>query len=99
MRRPMASRGAGHARSPRRIAGWSCRGVEAATNWSTSGRSTTAREAACTAPGGTGPGPPPLPIPTAGHVVLGFEFDRAGAADRLAERLPPQLARHAAVAL
>lgn len=40
-----------------------------------------------------------LPIPTAGHVVLGFEFDRAGAADRLAERLPPQLARHAAVAL
>lgn len=40
-----------------------------------------------------------LPIPTAGHVVLGFEFDRPGAADRLADRLPPQLARHAAVAL
>ena len=40
-----------------------------------------------------------VPIPTAGHVVLGFEFDRPGGADRLAERLPPQLARHAAVAL
>lgn len=40
-----------------------------------------------------------LPIPAAGHVVLGFEFDRAGAADHLTERLPPQLARHAAVAL
>jgi signal transduction histidine kinase len=40
-----------------------------------------------------------LPIPTAGHVVLGFEFDRPGAADHLAEKLPPQLARHAAVAL
>jgi len=40
-----------------------------------------------------------LPIPSAGDVVLGFEFGRAGDADRLAERLPPQLARHAAVAL
>lgn len=40
-----------------------------------------------------------VPIPTAGHVVLGFEFDRPGGASHLAERLPPQLARHAAVAL
>ena len=48
---------------------------------------------------GDGPWYALLPIPTAGHVVLGFEFDRAGAANRLAERLPPQLARHAAVAL
>ncbi len=40
-----------------------------------------------------------LPIPSAGQVVLGFEFDGPGRADRLAERLPPQLARHAAVAL
>jgi signal transduction histidine kinase len=48
---------------------------------------------------GDGPWYALLPIPTAGHVVLGFEFDRAGATDRLAERLPPQLARHAAVAL
>jgi len=40
-----------------------------------------------------------LPIPSAGDVVLGFEFGRAADADRLAERLPPQLARHAAVAL
>jgi signal transduction histidine kinase len=48
---------------------------------------------------GDGPWYALLPIPAAGHVVLGFEFDRAGAADRLAERLPPQLARHAAVAL
>jgi signal transduction histidine kinase len=40
-----------------------------------------------------------LPIPTAGEVVLGFEFGRASDAERLAERLPTQLARHAAVAL
>ena len=40
-----------------------------------------------------------LPIPSAGQVVLGFEFERPGRADRLADRLPPQLARHAAVAL
>jgi signal transduction histidine kinase len=40
-----------------------------------------------------------LPILSAGDVVLGFEFGRAGDADRLDERLPPQLARHAAVAL
>ena len=40
-----------------------------------------------------------LPIPSAGQVVLGFEFEGPGRADRLAERLPPQLARHAAVAL
>ena len=48
---------------------------------------------------GDGPWYALLPIPAAGHVVLGFEFDRAGAADKLADRLPPQLARHAAVAL
>ena len=40
-----------------------------------------------------------LPIPSAGRVVLGFEFDRPDAVDRLADRLPPSLARHAAVAL
>lgn len=40
-----------------------------------------------------------LPIPSAGNVVLGFEFDEPQPADQLARRLPPQLARHAAVAL
>ena len=40
-----------------------------------------------------------LPIPAAGDVVLGFEFGRPVDADRLAARLPPNLARHAAVAL
>lgn len=40
-----------------------------------------------------------LPIPSAGDVVLGFEFRRVAEAERLAERLPPVLARHAAVAL
>ena len=40
-----------------------------------------------------------MPIPSAGNVVLGFEFDGPQAPDHLATRLPPQLARHAAVAL
>jgi signal transduction histidine kinase len=40
-----------------------------------------------------------LAIPSAGDVVLGFEFARAADAERLADRLPPSLARHAAVAL
>jgi signal transduction histidine kinase len=40
-----------------------------------------------------------LVIPSAGDVALGFEFDDAEAAATLEERLPPQLARHAAVAL
>jgi signal transduction histidine kinase len=40
-----------------------------------------------------------LPIPSAGEVALGFEFRRASDAERLAERLPPTMARHAAVAL
>ncbi|MEA2549291.1 MAG: two-component system, OmpR family, phosphate regulon sensor histidine kinase PhoR [Chloroflexota bacterium] len=40
-----------------------------------------------------------LPIPSAGEVALGFEFRRAADAGRLAGRLPPTLARHAAVAL
>jgi signal transduction histidine kinase len=40
-----------------------------------------------------------LPIPSAGEVALGFEFARAADGDRLADRLPPTLARHAAVAL
>ncbi|HEY7131216.1 MAG TPA: ATP-binding protein [Candidatus Limnocylindrales bacterium] len=40
-----------------------------------------------------------LPIPTAGEVTLGFEFRRPGDAGRLAERLPPTMARHAGVAL
>jgi signal transduction histidine kinase len=40
-----------------------------------------------------------LPIPSAGEVALGFEFSRPADAERLADRLPPTLARHAAVAL
>jgi two-component system phosphate regulon sensor histidine kinase PhoR len=40
-----------------------------------------------------------LPIPSAGNVVLGFEFDEPPPAGELARRLPPQLARHAAVVL
>lgn len=40
-----------------------------------------------------------LPIPSAGQVFLGFEFSRAADAQRLADRLPVHLARHAAVAL
>lgn len=40
-----------------------------------------------------------LPIPSLGQVALGFAFDDPAEADRLADRLPPELARHAAVAL
>ena len=40
-----------------------------------------------------------LPIPSAGDVTLGFSFRRSADADALADRLPPALARHAAVAL
>ena len=40
-----------------------------------------------------------LPILTAGDLALGFEFDRAADAEALEQRLPPTLARHAAVAL
>ena len=40
-----------------------------------------------------------LPIPSAGEVTLGFAFRSSADADVLAERLPPALARHAAVAL
>jgi signal transduction histidine kinase len=40
-----------------------------------------------------------LPIPSAGKVVLGFEFDEPQHAGELARRLPPQLARHVAVVL
>lgn len=40
-----------------------------------------------------------LPIPSAGEVYLGFEFSRPDGPRRLAERLPAQLARHAAVVL
>jgi signal transduction histidine kinase len=40
-----------------------------------------------------------VPIPSAGVVALGFEFRRPADAERLADRLPPTLARHAAVAL
>ena len=39
-----------------------------------------------------------LPIPSAGDVTLGFEFARRADA-AVADRLPPALARHAAVAL
>ena len=38
-------------------------------------------------------------VPSAGDVVLGFAFDRRVDDVELARRLPPQLARHAAVAL
>jgi signal transduction histidine kinase len=40
-----------------------------------------------------------LAIPGAGDVTLGFAFARADDAMTVAERLPPKLARHAAVAL
>jgi signal transduction histidine kinase len=40
-----------------------------------------------------------LPIPAAGNVTLGFAFARSADAAGLGERLPPALARHAAVAL
>jgi two-component system phosphate regulon sensor histidine kinase PhoR len=40
-----------------------------------------------------------LPIPGAGNVTLGFAFARPADAAGLGERLPPALARHAAVAL
>ncbi len=40
-----------------------------------------------------------LPIPSAGDVTLGFEFAGPVDASQLAERLPPAMARHAAVAL
>jgi signal transduction histidine kinase len=40
-----------------------------------------------------------LPIPSAGELVLGFEFDSPTGAEELEVRLPPRLARHAAVAL
>jgi signal transduction histidine kinase len=40
-----------------------------------------------------------LPIPMAGDVSLGFAFTKSTEAGTLADRLPPTLARHAAVAL
>ena len=40
-----------------------------------------------------------LPIPSAGSVVLGFDFAVEADAASVADRLPPNLARHAAVAL
>ena len=40
-----------------------------------------------------------LPVPSAGAVTLGFGFARARDAEALRDRLPPALARHAAVAL
>jgi len=40
-----------------------------------------------------------LPIPASGDVVLGFEFARPTDAARVADRLPPAMARHAGVAL
>ena len=38
-------------------------------------------------------------IPSSGRVVLGFDLDSPAAVDQVGDRLPPQLARHAAVAL
>jgi signal transduction histidine kinase len=40
-----------------------------------------------------------LPVAGDGRVVLGFQFDGPGRAETLADRLPPALVRHAAVAL
>ena len=40
-----------------------------------------------------------LPVPSAGPVTLGFAFARARDVERLRDRLPPALTRHAAVAL
>jgi signal transduction histidine kinase len=40
-----------------------------------------------------------LAVPMAGDVTLGFDFAKAADAAALAERLPPSMARHAAVAL
>lgn len=40
-----------------------------------------------------------LPVPTAGEVALGFEFASEPPPGLLEERLPPTMARHAAVAL
>ncbi len=40
-----------------------------------------------------------LEIPSAGEVTLGFSFSKPVAPETVAERLPPALARHAAVAL
>jgi signal transduction histidine kinase len=40
-----------------------------------------------------------VPIPSAGDVALGFEFSSSDDVDQVAERLPSNLARHAAVAL
>ncbi|HEU0235559.1 MAG TPA: HAMP domain-containing sensor histidine kinase [Candidatus Limnocylindrales bacterium] len=40
-----------------------------------------------------------VPVPSAGDVILGFTFDAPVDEDDLGRRLPPQLARHAAVAL
>ena len=62
-------------------------------------RSVAGDDPAMTAPSGGDPWYALVPIPGAGDVVLGFEFDEPQPADHLATRLPPQLARHAAVAL
>jgi signal transduction histidine kinase len=40
-----------------------------------------------------------IEIPSSGRVVLGFELATAAAVEHVAERLPSQMARHAAVAL
>lgn len=40
-----------------------------------------------------------LPIPSTGDVALGFAFAERVSADKVASRLPPAMARHAAVAL
>jgi signal transduction histidine kinase len=65
-----------------------------------------------TAPGAAGAGAPRphvtavgtraytrMPVPRSGGMVLGFEFDTAARAGRLAERVPAAIARHATVAL
>ncbi len=40
-----------------------------------------------------------VPIPAAGDIALGFEFTHPADAEHVAKRLPPTMARHAAVAL
>ena len=55
--------------------------------------------AASSEPLGDGPWYAMVRIPTAGTVALGFEFANAEGKSRIRDRLPPQLARHAAVAL
>jgi len=57
------------------------------------------RDAAASQPGAAGPVYAAVPVAAARGVTLGFAFARAIDPEVLRERLPPNLARHAAVAL